>query len=86
MTVSANPPNLYGFPCEYCHGTVRQRRGDREVFNHQSGIAILESVPIGICDTCQAHYYSAEVLKRVESVLSGASPSTHIEQVPVARF
>jgi len=77
---------MYDFKCEYCEGIVRERRVAREVFNHPSGIAILENVPIGVCDTCQAHYYSAEVLKRVESVIDGRSPSTHTEQVPVARF
>ena len=76
----------YNFRCEYCDGTVRERRVEREVFNHHSGIAILENVPIGICNGCQAHYYSAEVLKRVESVISGTAPSTHTQQVPVARF
>jgi YgiT-type zinc finger domain-containing protein len=77
---------MYDFKCEYCSGTVRERRVDREVFNHPSGVAILENVPIGICDQCQAHYYSAAVLKRVESVIAGTAPSTHTEQVPVARF
>ena len=58
----------------------------REVFNHANGIAILENVPIGVCDQCQAHYYSAEVLKRVESVIDGTTPATHREQIPVAPF
>ena len=76
----------YGFECEYCQGTVRERRVDREAFNHAKGFVILENVPIGICDACRAHYYSAEVLKRVESVIDGTTPSTHIESVPVATF
>ncbi len=83
--MAGNKP-MYGFPCEYCSGTVREQRVDREVFNHRDGIAILENVPIGVCDQCQAHYYSAEVLKRVESVINGTTPSTHTEQVPVAPF
>lgn len=77
---------LYDFECEYCHGTVREKRLDREVFNHANGIVILEDVPIGVCERCQAHYYSAAVLKRVESVINGTSPSTREEKVPVARF
>lgn len=77
---------MYDFPCEYCDGTVRERRVDREVFNHANGIVIIENAPIGVCDHCQAHYYSAEVLKRVESVIDGTVPSTHLEQVPVAPF
>lgn len=76
---------MYEFQCEYCKGVVREQRLDREVFNHAEGIAILENVPIGVCDSCQAHYYSAEVLKRVEAVIHGAVAS-HTEQVPVAPF
>ena len=77
---------LYGFQCEYCPGTVREKRLDREVFSHAKGIVILEDVPIGVCDRCQAHYYSAAVLRRVESVITGATPCKHKEQVPVAPF
>lgn len=77
---------MYNFKCEYCEGTVREQRVDREVFNHARGIAILEDVPIGVCDRCQAHYYSAEVLRRVESIVSGSTPPTYVAQVPVARF
>jgi hypothetical protein len=78
--------SMYDFKCEYCEGLVRERRVSREVFNHAKGVAILENVPIGICDKCQAHYYCAEVLKRVEAVLSGTDTNTHTEQIPVARF
>ena len=77
---------LYGFGCEYCEGTVRERRVDREVFNHPRGVVILEEVPIGVCDRCCAHYYSAAVLRRVESVIDGTTPCSHSEQVPVATF
>jgi YgiT-type zinc finger domain-containing protein len=77
---------MYGFRCEYCEGTVREQRVDREVSNHARGVAILEDVPIGVCDHCQAHYYNAEVLRRVESVVSGSTPPAYVEQVPVARF
>ncbi len=77
---------LYGFGCEYCSGTVREKRVDREVFNHPRGVVILENAPIGECDGCHAHYYSAAVLKRVESVINGSVPCTHVEQVPVASY
>ncbi|MBN1489990.1 MAG: YgiT-type zinc finger protein [Phycisphaerae bacterium] len=77
---------MYDFPCEYCSGTVREQRLDREVLNHARGVVILENAPIGVCDHCQAHYYSAEVLKRVEAILDGNTPSTRTESVPVATF
>jgi YgiT-type zinc finger domain-containing protein len=77
---------VYGFQCEYCTGTVREQHMPREVFNHARGIVILENVPVGECDHCHAHYYSAVVLKRVESIINGTAPCSHIEQVPVAPF
>jgi YgiT-type zinc finger domain-containing protein len=77
---------LYGFRCEYCAGTVPEKRVDREAFNHAKGVVILENVPIGECDRCHAHYYSAAVLRRVESLVSGSEPFAHTEQVPVTTF
>jgi len=77
---------MYEFRCEYCPGTVRERCLDREVFNHSRGIVILQNVPIGVCDQCQAHYYSAAVLRRVEAVIDGVTPPTSTEPVPVAPF
>ena len=58
--------SLYDFPCEYCAGTVRERVVEREPITHHRGIAVLENVPIGVCDQRGAHYYAASVLKRVE--------------------
>jgi YgiT-type zinc finger domain-containing protein len=60
---------MYDFQCEYCTGTVIQRLLDREPISHHRGIVVLEKVPIGVCDHCGAHYYSAPVMKRAESNL-----------------
>lgn len=78
--------NLYEFPCEYCSGTVRERILDREPIAHHRGIAILEQVPIGVCDVCGAHYYSAQVLKRVEAILTSATPPSRTISIPIAPF
>ena len=78
--------NLYDFPCEYCDGVVRQRIVDREPVSHHRGIVVLENVPVGVCDHCGAHYYAAPVLKRVESILTSASPPARTIQVPVETF
>ena len=78
--------SLYGFQCEYCNGTVRERIIDREPISHHRGIAVLENVPIGVCDHCGAHYYAASVLKRVESILTSPSPSVRVLQVPVEAY
>jgi YgiT-type zinc finger domain-containing protein len=78
--------NMYDFPCEYCDGTVRERVVDREPVSHHRGIVVLDQVPIGVCDHCGAHYYSAAVIKRVEAVLSSKTPPAHTLQVPLETF
>jgi len=78
--------NLYGFQCEYCKGTVQERLLDREPITLPRGIAILEQVPIGVCDTCGAHYYSAEILKRVEAMLSSTTPPARTIPIPIATY
>jgi len=76
--------SLYDFPCEYCDGRVRERIVEREPIAHHRGIAVLENVPIGVCDRCGAHFYAAPVLKRIESLLM--SPSSRTLQIPVDTY
>lgn len=78
--------SLYDFQCEYCEGTVRERIIDREPISHHRGIAVLENVPVGVCEQCGAHYYAASVLKRVESILTSPTPPGRTMQVPVETY
>lgn len=74
----------FGYRCEYCEGTVREKRVEREAFKHKAGFVILEDVVIGICDKCGNRYYSADTLKRVQAIAIGKIPPERTEQVPVA--
>ncbi len=74
----------FGYRCEYCDGTVRERIVDREAFKHKRGFVILENVLIGVCDKCGNRYYAAETLKRAHAVAEGTIPPERTEQVPVA--
>ncbi|MBI2902703.1 MAG: YgiT-type zinc finger protein [Candidatus Methylomirabilis oxyfera] len=74
----------FGYRCEYCEGTVREKRVEREAFKHKAGFVILEDVVIGVCDKCGNRYYSADTLKRVQAVATGLIPPDRTEQVPVA--
>jgi hypothetical protein len=38
---------MYGYRCEYCEGTVREREIEKEGFKHKKGFVMLESVPVG---------------------------------------
>lgn len=77
---------MYGYKCEYCDGTVRERVVKREAFKHKNGFVILEDVPIGVCDKCGTRYYHASLLKRVAEIADGKVKQEKTEQVPVAHF
>jgi YgiT-type zinc finger domain-containing protein len=59
---------MYGYPCEFCEGTVQARTVKREAFKHRDGFVILEDVTIGVCDNCGHRYYSANILHAVHAV------------------
>ena len=75
---------MYGYKCEYCEGTVKERIVEREAFKHKSGFVILEDVPIGICDKCGYRYYHSTIVKRIEEITSGKTVPEKTEIIPVA--
>lgn len=77
---------MYGYKCEYCEGTVKERIVERESFKHKAGFVILEDVPLGICDRCGCRYYHSTVLQRVEEIASGKKSPERTELIPVAHL
>lgn len=77
---------MYGFTCEHCEGTVRERVVDREALRHKGAFVILEDVPIGICDKCGARYFDASILRRVAEIGRGMVPAGRTVEVPVHRY
>jgi len=73
-----------GYRCEYCEGTVREKRVEREAFKHKAGFVILEGVVIGVCDRCGNRYYSADTLKRVEAIATGKVRARRRQAIAVA--
>ena len=73
----------YGYPCEYCSGTVQLRLVAREVFKHKLGFVMLENVVIGIGDECGNRYYSAEILHTVHEIATGKRKPERLESLPV---
>lgn len=76
---------MYGYQCEYCEGTVRPKKVEREAFKHKKGFVILESVTIGVCDMCGNRYYSADILHTVHEIASGEKMPERTEAIPVAK-
>ena len=77
---------MYNYRCEYCEGTVKERLIEREAFKHRKGFAILENVPVGICDRCGCRYYHSTILQRVEEIAEGRKAPERIESIPVAHL
>jgi YgiT-type zinc finger domain-containing protein len=77
---------LYGYPCEFCEGTVRPRTVAREAFKHKDGFVILENVTIGVCDLCGNRYYTADILHTVHEIATGKRSPERTEQIPVAHL
>jgi YgiT-type zinc finger domain-containing protein len=77
---------MYGYKCEYCEGTVKERLIKKEVFKHKSGFVMLEDVPVGVCETCGYRYYHSSILKRVEEIAEGKHPPERTESIPVAHL
>ena len=77
---------MYGYRCEYCTGTVREREIEKEVFKHKNGFVMLESVPVGVCDKCGYRYYHSTILKRVDEIAEGKRVPARTETIPVAQL
>lgn len=75
----------YGYPCEYCDGTVQPRQLAQEAFKHRDGFIILENVTIGVCDSCGNRYYSADLLRAVDELASGERKPARMTEVPVGQ-
>jgi YgiT-type zinc finger domain-containing protein len=82
----SNNNSSYGYPGEYCEGTVRPKKVEREAFKHKKGFIILEDVVIGVCDSCGSRYYSADTLHAVNDIANGTKPFERMEEIPVAHL
>ena len=74
---------MYDYKCEYCEGTVRAKTVDKEAFKHKKQFVILEDVKIGVCDRCGNRYYSADLIRAVHDIASGAKAPERVEEVLV---
>ena len=74
---------MYDYKCEYCEGTVRAKKVEKEAFKHKTQFVILEDVTIGVCDTCGNRYYSADLIHTVHDIASGVKSFERIEKVLV---
>jgi len=71
-----------GERCEYCHGVIKEKRADLSR-RLKGKYVVIENVPTGVCSECGTRYYSANVLKNIEEIISGRQKAKREVQVPV---
>ncbi len=68
--------------CEYCHGRVEERAV--ELFKRKGGRRyLIRQVPAGVCRSCGARFFSANVLKLIEGALRHTAKPQLQLHVPV---
>ena len=73
-----------GEECEYCNGRIIERRV--ELYRHKKRKRILfENVPAGVCISCGARYYSANVLKMLDRMSRNSSDKPTLA-IPLVHF
>ena len=77
---------MYGYKCEYCKGTVRERLVRKEVFRYKTSFVMLEDVPVGVCDQCGYRYYHSTIMRRVEEIAEGKQAPERTEAIPVSHL
>jgi YgiT-type zinc finger domain-containing protein len=77
---------MYGYKCQYCSGTVREKHVAMESFKYKKGFIILEDITVGVCDTCGNRYYSADILHAVHDLATGKRAPERTAEIPVAHM
>ena len=55
--------------CSYCGGQVTERLVQKACWWGDQLVAMVDHVPIGVCEQCGERYYTAKVLKTLEGLL-----------------
>jgi len=77
---------MYGYKCQYCSGTIREKHVAMESFKHKKGFILLEDLTVGVCDTCGNRYYSADILHAVHDLATGKRAPERTAEIPVAHM
>jgi YgiT-type zinc finger domain-containing protein len=72
---------MIGSVCEYCDGRVLSTRST-ERFTVRGTVLVIDNCPVGLCPKCGEKYYSAQVLRRVESLAKSLQCGKHVKRVP----
>ena len=72
--------------CTFCGGRVAERHVQKTCWWGDKLLAIVDSVPAGVCEQCGERYYKAKVLKAIESLLEEKKAFDSQVSIPVADY
>jgi YgiT-type zinc finger domain-containing protein len=72
--------------CSFCGGKVTERRVQKACWWGDKLIAVIDNVPAGVCKQCGERYYTAAVLKEVETLLKQRVKFDTQIQIPFTDF
>jgi len=69
--------------CHFCGGEVEERRITVDYRWGEQLVAIIENVPVGVCQVCGEQYFKAEVVKEMEKLARSPEKPSRTLQVPL---
>lgn len=71
-----------GERCEYCDGPIAEKKVD-VVKKVNKKYALIKNVPAGVCKECGTRYYSANILKTIETSIKRQKAE---KEIPMAVY
>ena len=69
--------------CHFCGGEVVERRVTVDYRWGEKLLAIIENVPVGVCQVCGEQYFKSEVVKEMEKLANSKEKPKKVFEVPL---
>jgi len=69
--------------CHFCGGEVVERRVTVDYRWGEKLLAIIENVPVGVCQVCGEQYFKSEVVKEMEKLANSKEKPKKVLEVPL---
>jgi YgiT-type zinc finger domain-containing protein len=69
--------------CHFCGGTVTERKITVDYRWGEDLVAIIKSVPAGVCQKCGEQYFKAQIVKAMERAARSQEKPQEMRRIPV---
>jgi YgiT-type zinc finger domain-containing protein len=69
--------------CHFCGGDVIEKRIKVDYRWGDDLIALIENVPVGLCQVCGEQYFKADIVKEMERLVRSREDPKRLIQVPL---